>query len=188
VLQQLTYEGILESKRNCGVVVAPRPTSEIRNLLLPCRVDIEVHALRSCFHRLSEADFAQWKAIVSAIHGAAQREDVQTVVAEDRRFHCLLIEKAEIPGISGVWTAISTATQDYDNYFKEEVLLDLCSNFATHSGLLDSFQAGDLETACRVLSDHILNVGSFHRFSQQWEKAGKPHDASGLFAGSFAAE
>ncbi len=184
VLQQLTHEGIFEAKRNCGVVVAPAPTPEIRNLLLPCRVDIEVHALRSCFDRLTEADFAQWKTIVSIMHDAGERKDVQTVVVQDRRFHSLLIEKAETPVIFGVWTAIATATQKYHNFIKE-TLPDLCSNYATHAGLLDSFQTGDLEVACRVLSDHILNVGSFHRFCEQWEKAGKPYDASGLFDALF---
>jgi len=181
VLQQLTHEGIFESKRNCGVVVAPRPSSEIRSLLLPCRVDIEVYALRSCFERLTEADFAQWKTIVSTMYEAGQHKDVQTVVEQDRLFHSLLVEKAEVPVIFGVWMAISTATHEYHKYFKEKMLPDLCSNYATHAGLLDSFQSGDIETACRVLSDHILNVGSFHRICDQWEKSGKPHNVSGLF-------
>src|SRR5262245_18669906 len=56
VLAQLTQEGLLESKLNCGVKVAPSDPEFVRELVVPIRRLLETCALRYCFAGLGEAD------------------------------------------------------------------------------------------------------------------------------------
>src|SRR6266581_4316559 len=54
VLAQLTHEGLLEAKPNCGVKVAPSDSESVRELIVPIRRVIETFALKHFFHEINE--------------------------------------------------------------------------------------------------------------------------------------
>jgi len=55
VLQQLTLEGLLTSKANCGVVVADSTAEHVQGLLTPMRQQLELYALGLALQKLTPA-------------------------------------------------------------------------------------------------------------------------------------
>src|SRR5262245_12147295 len=54
VLAQLTHEGLVEAKPNCGVKVAPSDSEAVRELIVPIRRVIETFALKHFFQEIQE--------------------------------------------------------------------------------------------------------------------------------------
>ena len=55
VLQQLTLEGLLSSKANCGVIVADCTAEHVQGLLTPMRQQLELYALGLALQKLTPA-------------------------------------------------------------------------------------------------------------------------------------
>src|SRR5438034_7466637 len=66
VLAQLTHEGLLESKPNCGVKVAccDSDSEAIRGLIVPIRQVIEIFALKHFYDEINERDILAWETIL----------------------------------------------------------------------------------------------------------------------------
>jgi len=78
-LLQLTQEGLLVARPNCGVKVGAASSEEIQPLVVELRRKIEVFALRNAFGKLTEAD-------VDRLY----RQSVRLAdFRVDRRFHTL---------------------------------------------------------------------------------------------------
>src|SRR5438128_11150342 len=56
VLAQLTHEGLLEAKPNCGVKVAPSDCDSVRDLIVPIRRVIDTSALNHFIHESKARD------------------------------------------------------------------------------------------------------------------------------------
>src|SRR5437879_13280064 len=64
VLAQLTHEGLLEARPNCGVKVAPSDSEAVRDLIVPIRRVIETFALKHFFLEINERDVLTWDTIL----------------------------------------------------------------------------------------------------------------------------
>ncbi len=106
VLQQLTLEGLLIAKPNCGVTVAAESHEHVPTLLtpmrsswrsMPCgrrgRSDCRRHALSG------GGSFARWR-------GPLHDNDEQAVLSLDAEFHLLLLRAAGLDDFVLLWQAI----------------------------------------------------------------------------------
>src|SRR5436305_14538741 len=75
VLAQLTHEGLLEAKANCGVKVAASDPESVRELIVPIRRVIETFALKHFFHQINDRDFLAWEGILYHMKSACQRKE-----------------------------------------------------------------------------------------------------------------
>lgn len=159
-LSQLVYEGLLVSKPNCGVTVAPLPTDEIRNLVFPIRRTIELFALKQCFDRLTPSDFLAWEDLLDQMDKACREQDEKKIVALDIDFHRSIVARAGKPEIMVLWQAVvapirgqfaKTVSQYIATDRLDEVIDD-------HRNLVDVFRKGNLKAAVAALRQHVAGL------------------------------
>ncbi len=175
VLQQLTYEGLLYSRPNCGTVVAQLPSPEVASALYECRAKLECIALRQCFADLNEADFARWRDILDALYECCDREDHSGAYHHDGLFHRLIVEKASPAGSLGVYFAIAGATSDYLSVDENRPYhADFRELYGMHAALYAMYRLGDVDIACEALSQHILKQEFVTASCRCWTESGSP--------------
>ena len=64
VFRQLTQQGLLTAEPNKGVRVAPRPSSEMRPLIVELRQKIEIYVLDLVFDQLGDDDIVELENIL----------------------------------------------------------------------------------------------------------------------------
>jgi DNA-binding GntR family transcriptional regulator len=105
-LQQLTFEGLLESRPNAGARVAPPPTDAIRQLVVPIRRTVETYALRAIFPILTEADYHIWESILERMRHACLKADYSKIAEQDIAFHRSIVARAGQKDLDAIWISL----------------------------------------------------------------------------------
>lgn len=169
VLQQLTMEGLLTSKANCGVVVADFTTEHIRGLLTPMRQQLELYALRLALPKLEPSHRAEWERVLTKMRHAADDQNPQEVLRQDTAFHQLILTAAKLDEYVPVWQGIYCRMREYHAQGNSK-LDDLRVVAFVHERLLESFFSGDEEQAVADLNSHLEN-GEFNlKTKQAWKR------------------
>jgi DNA-binding GntR family transcriptional regulator len=154
-LAQLTSEGLLVAKPNCGVTVAPPPGDGIRDFIVPVRRAAETYALKLIFEKLNEHDFEAWDEVLFRMERACRDSDEETIVLTDIAFHRSIIARAGDPDLLAIWKVILVRVR---GHFREEVhreratLMSICDR---HRRLVDTLRSGDKKAAIKALGKHI---------------------------------
>jgi len=106
VLLQLTKEGLLISKNNCGVIVNSAPKAELQPLMVNLRVKIESHAIKITINELTEEDFAQLDKILATMTKAFEEENYSLVTESDMAFHRYIVHKAGGDDLVNLWQPV----------------------------------------------------------------------------------
>lgn len=167
VFQELVHEGLLVSRRNKGVSVAP-PLGEIaRKALTPVRKALEDYALRKWFGFKTTHDFATLQALLKEMRVACECADHDAIIDIDISFHEQLFILAGLRELLSVWRPAMLQLRSYHqgqnqiNY--PEKLLPI---HAIHEALLDHFMGTDLSNAAEALASH-LEDGDFNQGIRQ---------------------
>ena len=105
-LIQLTQEGLLVAKPNCGVRVREAPSAHVQKLVVEMRRRIEALALRQGFDRVAGEGLPRLEGAVDAIRTACEEEDVPSLVEHDMAFHRTIVEMAEDDDLVAIWLPI----------------------------------------------------------------------------------
>lgn len=154
-LAQLTNEGLLVSKPNCGVSAAPEPTDDVRDLIVPIRRTIETYALKLFFDSIDDRDFRIWDEILHKLERACREGDEEQIVLQDIAFHRSFITRAKQPDLLAIWQTILVRVR---GHFREAVhrQRDSLPKVAEeHRELIEVFRKGDKEAALQALEKHI---------------------------------
>lgn len=153
-LQQLTHEGLLLGKRNCGVTVAPAAPKAIRELVVPLRRTIEVYALRLFFDDIDEDDFRLWDDLLRRLKIACRKRDFAATAEIDIAFHRSLLVRAAQPDLLMLWQTIvgRIRTHFRKSHTRYQDLMDV---YREHQGLVDAFRTGNEAAAVKALKDNI---------------------------------
>jgi DNA-binding GntR family transcriptional regulator len=154
-LAQLTNEGLLVSKPNCGVSVAPEPTDDVRDLVIPIRRTIETYALKLSFEGMTDRDLREWEEIIERMERACRDRDEPEVVLQDIAFHRTIIARAKQPDLFAIWQTILVRVR---GHFREQVRRSgrsLGKIADEHRLLLQVFRKGNREAAIKALEKHI---------------------------------
>ena len=155
VLAHLIQEGLLESKLNCGVKVAPSAPDSIRELIIPMRRLIETYALKHFWDDRNEHDFHVWDGILHHLQRACQQKDVAGIIQYDLAFHRSLLVRAGLPTLLSIWHVIVARIR---RHFRQATLQfdeNLLEIYHQHQRLVEIFRSGDMEAAVKALEDHI---------------------------------
>ncbi len=169
VLQQLTLEGLLVSKPNCGVSVAAETSEHVADLLTPLRVQLELYALRRISPEQLKNHLSGWEKVVRLMARAAEDKDEQTILSLDAEFHQRLLIAAGMEDFIPLWLAIYGRMRGHHRQSNRR-LADLSYVPFVHERLLQSFLTKDIESSSKDLQSHLENT-DFNRKAQAiWAK------------------
>lgn len=149
-LLQLTKEGVLEYRPNCGVEVAATASEDLRQLLIVLRRQIEAHALRAVVPKLTPADLAEWGAILERLRLACEADDMAAVVEHDMAFHRWIIDRTGDADLAGVWLPITMRMRLV--YSRHRSLTDV---YPEHARVWRAAKRGDVDAAVRAMEGNI---------------------------------
>lgn len=157
VLQQLTLEGLLVSKPNCGVTVAAESSEHVAELLTPMRIQLELYALRRVSSEHLQEHRPAWAKLIRLMNRAAEDQDDQAILSLDAEFHQRLLTAAGMEDYIPLWLAIYGRMRGHHRQTNCQ-LEDL--NFVpfVHERLLKSILSENIEQAASDLKSHLENT------------------------------
>ena len=103
VILQLSKEGLLISKNNCGASVNSILEPKLQKLMIKLRRDIEVYAIEQLKDKLTASEFTELDALLAELQSAFDRQDYTEVTKTDIAFHKYLIHKAGGDELVNLW-------------------------------------------------------------------------------------
>jgi DNA-binding GntR family transcriptional regulator len=153
-LLQLTHEGLLEGRPNCGVKVAKVAPDSIREFVVPIRRTLETYALRIFFRDIHEADVRRWDEILARLKEACLRRDFAATAECDIAFHRSILERAGQPALLAIWSTIVVQLRHHFRAAHERYKHPL-EIHAEHAAIVETFRRGDEEAATAALAANI---------------------------------
>lgn len=148
-LLQLTKEGLLVAKPNCGVTVSQSPAKDIQPLIVELRQRIELFAVEKAVARFTDEDIAHLERHVQGLGDACRHGDLASVVQHDMAFHRLLVEAAGSDTVE-LWLPI--VMRMWLHYGRHE---DLMESYQEHSAILAAVKDRDAGAARAALEQNI---------------------------------
>src|SRR6266446_7848303 len=155
VLAQLTHEGLVEAKPNCGVKVTHSDSDAVRELIVPIRRVIETFALKHFFAEINERDLLTWESILHHLKSACERKDQAAIIQYDLAFHRSLLTRAEVSALLTIWQTIVARIRRHFRHATAHQVADLLAIYEQHRRLVEVFRRGDWEAAIKALEVHI---------------------------------
>jgi DNA-binding GntR family transcriptional regulator len=152
-LAQLTQEGLLEAKPNCGVKVSCSASDSIRELIVPIRRVLETFALKHFFPEISERDFLAWESILLHMKSACERKDVTAIAQYDLAFHRSILVRAGVPALLAIWQTILARIRRHFRQVISRYDSEILEIYEQH--LVEVFRRGDRKAAIKALEAHI---------------------------------
>lgn len=149
-LLQLTQEGLLVAKPNCGVKVGSPSGDEIQPLVIDLRRKIEVFALRKVFSKLTEADIDRLDQTVERLRAACQKEDLGEIVQHDMAFHRHILEATGNPDLLAMWLPI--VSRMFLHYSRHRNMME---THREHTAIVDAIRRRDRKAAIEALTANI---------------------------------
>ena len=153
-LKQLAHEGMVESKPNCGMRVAPSSSKSMQELVIPLRQTVETFALRSIFDDLNDEDFAEWEALLSEMKAACEEQDFLQLTELDIKFHQSIVARSPEQGLMTIWlTLVSRLRRHFLEGFQKPN--DPMKVYYEHLAIVSMFRSGKLEPSIQALISNI---------------------------------
>ncbi|MDC2890786.1 GntR family transcriptional regulator [Psychrosphaera algicola] len=150
VILQLTKEGLLISKNNCGASVNSILDPKLQKLMIKLRREIEVFAIEQLKDKLTANDVADLESILDELQEAFERSDYTEVTKIDISFHNYLIHKAGGDELVNIWYPYVMRMRL--NY-KRITTGEECVN--EHRVILDALKDGDISAATKAIKANI---------------------------------
>jgi len=168
-LHQLSLEGLLHAKPNCGAVVADSQLEHVEGLLTPLRVQLELYALELAFPKLTDEHRKEWQLILRRMERACEDRDAQAILDQDVALHQKVMIVAGLEGMIPIWQSIYGRMRDYHR--QGNANLDNLRIIAfVHKRLVESLFSGDLLQASSDWKSHLEN-GEFNtRAMAAWRR------------------
>lgn len=153
-LKQLAHEGMVESKPNCGMRVAPSSSKSMQELVIPLRQTVETFALRSIFDDLNDEDFVEWEALLTEMKAACENQDFLQLTELDIKFHQSIVARSPEQGLMTIWlTLVSRLRRHFLEGFQKPN--DPMKVYYEHLAIVSMFRSGKLEPSIQALISNI---------------------------------
>jgi DNA-binding GntR family transcriptional regulator len=149
-LLQLTQEGLLVAKPNCGVKVGTSSIDDIQPLVVDLRRRIEVFALRQAFQSFTDEDVTRLEATVEELRAACQNEDLSEIVRNDMALHRYIIEATGNADLLGIWLPIVSRMMLHYSRHR-----DMMESHREHTAIVDAIRRHDKKAAVKALEVNI---------------------------------
>lgn len=153
-LKQLAHEGMVESKPNCGMRVAPSSSKSMQELVIPLRQTVESFALRSIFDDLNHDDFAEWEVLLTEMKAACENQNFLQLTELDIKFHQSIVARSPEQGLMTIWlTLVSRLRRHFLEGFQKPS--DPMKVYYEHLAIVSMFRSGKLEPSIQALISNI---------------------------------
>ena len=150
VILQLTKEGLLISKNNCGASVNSVPDPKLQKLMIKLRREIEVFAIDQLQNKLTQTHINELEAILDDLQTAFESSDYAQVTKIDISFHNYLIHLAGGDELVNIWYPyVMRMRLNYKRIRKSED----CVN--EHRKILNALKEGDNALAAKAIKANI---------------------------------
>jgi DNA-binding GntR family transcriptional regulator len=149
-LLQLTQEGLLVAKPNCGVRVGSASGDEIQPLVVELRRKIEVFALRKVFSKFTDADIDCLDETVQRLKIACENEDLAGVVQQDMALHRYILEATGNADLLAIWLPI--VSRMFLHYSRHRSMME---SYREHASIVDAIRKKDRRAAIEALTANI---------------------------------
>lgn len=150
VLLQLTKEGLLVSKRNCGVTVNDHLSPAMQSLMIDLRLCIESHAIRQLKGKLTDDDFTAMDDLLAVLQSELETENFTGATEADIAFHRYIVEKAGGEDLLNIWTPIVLRMRmDYKRISTPR------QSTNEHNDILEALRRQDITAANKALKANI---------------------------------
>ena len=149
-LLQLTQEGLLEAKPNCGVRVGDAPDEKLQPLIVQLRRKIESFALELAFDEFTDEDLAELDETVEGLHKACEAQDLAQVVHYDMALHRHIIEVAGSKELVLLWLPVVSRMMLHCSRHN-----DMMESYREHAEIVRAIRAKDRAAAFETLLANI---------------------------------
>lgn len=150
VLLQLTKEGLLVSKRNCGVTVNNILAPEHEKLMIDLRKRIEAHSISLLKGQLTQQDFENLENLIKDLGDALASKNFSAATEIDLNFHKYLVGLAGGEDLLNIWLPIVLRMRmNYQRISTPE------QSIAEHMAILNALRAGDTRGAIKALKENV---------------------------------
>jgi DNA-binding GntR family transcriptional regulator len=154
-LRCLQSEGWIEFLPNRGARVSGLSASEGREIY-EIRASLERTALELAFPRHNEQS---WRDAGTALQAALKEKQRPRYVQRNREFHLALYRPAQRPHLLGLIESLHKRGERYLR-LKLEMPFHKRKSDDEHEQILAACRQGDLDTALRILTGHLLETGA----------------------------
>ncbi|EDL59967.1 GntR family transcriptional regulator [Gimesia maris] len=153
-IQQLAWEGVVETDRNKGALVSTSAPNEITELIIPLRCTIEKYAIRLYFDQLTEDDFLVWETILKKMKQACEVNDFALISEHDIAFHRSLVTRAHSPDLLAIWSAMVSRIRRHfrESHLKYQQPIQI---YEEHLPIIEALREGSLTEVLQTIDDHI---------------------------------
>lgn len=156
-LQRLQSEGFLDIVPYHGTTVRRLTRRDIEELY-SLRSSLETFALRRVAERDGVHGAKVLREIVAGMLDAAKSGDLSGINRLDRRFHNTIIELSDHNLLQGLWNNVSLRVRQVMS-LRNAHFSDLTEIARNHLPIVDALEAGHIDEAAALLSQHIAQTG-----------------------------
>ncbi|SET37923.1 GntR family transcriptional regulator [Thalassotalea agarivorans] len=150
VILQLTKEGLLISKNNCGASVNSVLEPKLQKLMVKLRREIEVFAVEQIKDSLTEQNIQDMEDILASLQEALDAEDYTEVTKIDISFHKYIIFCAGGDELVNIWYPyVMRMRLNYKRISSSSECVD------EHRAILDALKSGNVALASKCLKANI---------------------------------
>lgn len=156
-LQRLQSEGFLDIVPYHGTTVRHLTRRDIEELY-SLRSSLETFALRRVAERDAAGGAKVLHGIVAEMLDAAKKGDLTDINRLDRRFHNTIIELSDHNLLQGLWNNVSLRVRQVMS-LRNAHFSDLTEIARNHLPIVEALEAGNIDEAASLLSQHIAQTG-----------------------------
>ncbi|MBK0420757.1 GntR family transcriptional regulator [Leucobacter sp. CSA2] len=155
-MMDLAREGLVETLKNKGFRITSMSEKDLDDLA-QIRVLLEPPAMRLVAGNIPDEDIAGLQALADDCLRAAETEDLERYLRDDREFHAQILSYANNPQLTELATSLRTRTRLYGiGLLASQGRLSTTAS--EHQTLIDLLVAGDGEAAVELLRQHISHA------------------------------
>ncbi|MCD9023788.1 GntR family transcriptional regulator [Cohnella silvisoli] len=154
-LRDLEALGLVVSSPYRETTVADVSKGEVVDLLIPIRLQLEIHALKQKHSNWSETMYQSLRDIIDIMKSAADNGDLASLVEADIRFHEIVVSSEDSAYTQQIWSGIVNRLRLH--FIKNTKLFtDLARVPAEHEELLIALQNEPFDRIEKLWTQHIL--------------------------------
>jgi DNA-binding GntR family transcriptional regulator len=155
-LLALQAEGLVALAPNRGATVRPYEIEDLDEMY-SLRALLEGYAAARAATRITPEQLTALEESLERIEHYDVRSELETSIAENLRFHGIILNAADSPRLAGLLQSVTQVPAIYRSYYwYTDELRALSQQF--HGWLLKALRDGDVERAQRVATEHVLHA------------------------------